>query len=107
MRYVLILLALLLPTAMADDLKYYDIYLTDNRVCKKCAWQVIDANRVELVSRKTGKRGIYHPSEIMGVDKHPIARRLFKKAVHGSGYAGKVIDPDAYDRPDLPTSAHP
>ena len=95
------------PARAADKIRYYDIYLTGNRLCKQCVWRVIDRTHVELVSSRTGERGIYSPAEILGVTAHPVLRKLFYKSIHGVGLSGQINAPEAFDRPDLPSSAHP
>lgn len=76
--------------------RYYDIYLTDNRICEACTGQWVARDRVALTNRQ-GERAIVNVREILGVDNHPIARRLLKKSLHGTGLAAKVIVPYAFD----------
>jgi len=76
--------------------KAYDFYLKGDRICKKCHWRILGDGTVEL-KNKEGITGIYRPSEFIGVDNHPIARRILRHAVHGVGIPGRVIVPTAFD----------
>lgn len=85
-----------LRPAMAGGLKYYDLYLTGNRMCKQCTWRWVDARHVEISNRQ-GQAAVIEGAEILGYDKHPIARRVFLKGVHGIGLPGPVVVPYAFD----------
>ncbi len=76
--------------------KPVDIYLTGDRVCKKCVGRYINQNEVELVNKK-GQRGVYAANEIIGLDTHPIARKLFLHSVHEIGLPARIIVPQAFD----------
>ncbi len=76
--------------------KYYDIYLTNARVCKKCKGRWIDSYRVELYNKK-GESAIYEHSEIVGVDNHPFWRKFLIESVKNQGKAGEVIVTPYYD----------
>ncbi len=76
--------------------KAYTFYLTGNRICRKCYWRHAENGRVEL-SNKAGITATYDRSELIGVDNHPIFRRLFRKGIHGVGLPGRVIVPTAFD----------
>lgn len=83
-------------SAQAEKIKYYDLYLTNNRVCKKCTWEWIDARRVQISNRQ-GQSAIVEGSEILAYDNHPFLRKVFVKGVHGVGLPGPVIVPYAFD----------
>lgn len=72
-----------------------DIYLTEGRVCKKCVGRWLNGSQVELVNRQ-GLRGVYRSDEIVGVDRHPIARKLLMKSIYGQGLPGRVLFPRLY-----------
>lgn len=81
--------------------KPYDIYLTENRVCKKCVGRVLNDPAatealVELKNKK-GDTGVYRLSEIIGVDNHPVARKLFLQSLHGIGFPAQIIVPQGFD----------
>jgi hypothetical protein len=76
--------------------KPVDIYLTSDRVCKKCIGRYINQNQVELVNKK-GQRGVYAANEIVGLDTHPIARKLFLHSLHEIGLPARIIVPQAFD----------
>ncbi|HEY9688125.1 MAG TPA: hypothetical protein V6C52_14215 [Coleofasciculaceae cyanobacterium] len=87
------------PEAMAETgnkKAYYDIYLTEDRVCEACTGQWINNHQVALTNRQ-GERAIVESKEIIGVDNHPLVRKLFSKSLHETGLAAKVIVPDAFD----------
>lgn len=82
---------------MADTkVVYQDIYLTEDRVCKKCHWEWVDREHVALTDM-AGKRALVKPDEIIGIDTHPRLRRLFLKGLRGTGLGGKIIVPYPYD----------
>jgi hypothetical protein len=87
------------PEAMAETGNkkvYYDIYLTEDRVCEACTGQWINDHQVALTNRQ-GERAIVESKEILGVDTHPLVRKLFSKSLHETGLAAKVIVPYAFD----------
>ncbi len=88
-----------LLTAQAGHLKEdkaYDFYLSGDRICRKCHWRMAGPSHVELTG-KNGIRGTYSLEEIIGVDKHPIRRRIHRKSIEGVGIPGRVIVPAAFD----------
>jgi hypothetical protein len=86
-----------LPKDYFEDFKKpYDIYLTENRVCKKCRGKQINETQVILTDLK-GKSGLYPANEIIGVDNHPLARKLFLQSAHGIGFPARIIVPQAFD----------
>jgi hypothetical protein len=79
--------------------KAYDIHLTENRLCKQCRWRWRDPETVELIN-PAGEHGRYPRREILGIDNHPIMRRLVFKSLHGIGLPGRIIAPQAFDDED-------
>ncbi len=75
---------------------YKDIYLSENRVCKSCTWQWAEKGQVMLINR-AGEATLVKPDEILGMDTHPIIRKLLTKSLHGVNEAGPVIVPAAFD----------
>lgn len=84
------------PIVQDGFTKPVDIYLTGDRVCKKCIGRYINEQQVELVNKK-GQRGVYAANEIVGLDTHPIARKLFLHSVHEIGLPARIIVPQAFD----------
>ena len=73
---------------------YYNIHLTNKRICKKCTWRLTDAEHVELKNKK-GVTGIYKTSEILGFDKHPFWRRFLIHSASNTWLAGETLVPSA------------
>lgn len=83
-------------SASQGSTKAYDIYLTGNRICKKCVARYLGNDQVELRDRK-GETGVYPLWEIQGVDTHPFARRFWGTSFRGIGLPGRIIVPQAFD----------
>lgn len=95
----LIIVPVLLGTGlvMAGEKELYrDIYLTGNRVCKACTAQRLGKLKVALTNRE-GASSVVDVRDIVGVDTHPLGRRLFRKSLHGIGLPAKIVVPDAFD----------
>lgn len=75
---------------------YIDFHLTEHRICKQCSGQWTADQRILLTNRQ-GQRTVVHPREILGVDRHPVGRRLFRNSLHGIGLPAKIIVPYAFD----------
>jgi hypothetical protein len=75
---------------------YRDFYLKGDRICKRCTGEWADKHHVRLTNRE-GHTTIVPSREIIGVDLHPAGRKLFRKSLHGTGLAAKVIVPYAFD----------
>ncbi len=86
------------PAARAEEYaeEYKDIYLTENRVCKACRWEAVDARSIRLTNRR-GDRIVVHPGEVLGMDRHPVWRKLIHKSLSGVGLPGKIIVPGAFE----------
>lgn len=82
-------------TPYTQKTKYYTIYLLNNKVCKKCSVQQKDADHVWLIN-KGGAYELVPINQIIGIDRHPIIRRLVWKSLHGIGLPGPVIAPEAF-----------
>lgn len=97
-RYLLVALIAVMSfsSGWAEKTEYHDIYLTENRVCKVCRWQVEDASHVRLTNRD-GYRIVVRNEELVGVDKHPFWRKAISKSLHGIGLPGPVIVPSAFE----------
>ena len=94
---ILFLWGVALPEGWAiDSQKPYDIYLTGDRICKKCTFRVLSPESVEL-SNRLGEKGIYPVKEIIGLDTHPFARRFVLQNTHANGLAGRIVVPQAFD----------
>jgi hypothetical protein len=91
-----VLLACLSVSWSEEKHRYRDIYLTEDRVCKACRWELLAQGQVRLTNRQ-GVSSIVAAREIIGVDQHPWGRRLFLKGLYGTGLAGKVIVPYAFE----------
>ncbi|WP_303674670.1 hypothetical protein [Vampirovibrio chlorellavorus] len=96
----LLLLGLALgnPAARAGEYgkEYKDIYLTENRVCKACRWEAVDNQSIRLTNRN-GDRIVVHPGEVLGMDRHPVWRKMIYKSLVGVGLPGKIIVPGAFE----------
>lgn len=79
----------------ADETKYQDIYLTEERVCKACTWTLLPKGQVQL-SNRLGKSSIVAAKEIIGVDEHPFGRKIMLKSLNGIGLPAKVVVPFAF-----------
>lgn len=78
--------------------EYITIYLTEDRVCKKCTWRLLADNKIEL-KNKLGTRGIYKTTEILGATKHPIWRKFAIHAANNTALPGENILPSAIKNP--------
>jgi hypothetical protein len=87
-------LLLSLSRGMAAEFK--DIYLIENRVCKACRWEALDDQHVRLTNRN-GDRVVVKQKEILGIDRHPVWRKLIYNSLHGIGLPGPVIVPNAFE----------
>jgi hypothetical protein len=76
--------------------KYQDIYLTDDRVCKACRWEILPKGEVQLTDRQ-GRKSVVPAKEIIGVDTHPWLRKTLVKSLQGTGLPAKVIVPYAFE----------
>jgi len=88
----------------ASAVQYRDIYLTHERVCKKCSWALLlnDEHKPSgkvLLRKETGEESLVDFDDVIGIDTHPYARRLFLKSLHGLGFRAQVIVPQAF--PDI------
>jgi hypothetical protein len=83
-------------SANAEDKPgYKDIYLTDNRVCKACTWTWENKQQVRLTNRQ-GNSTLVSPKEVIGIDQHPIIRKITLKSLSGIGLPGPIIVPAAF-----------
>lgn len=57
---------------------------------------MIPPDAIEL-RNATGVSACYAAREILGVDRHPVWRRLVGKGIRGTGLAGRAIVPQAFD----------
>ena len=73
-----------------------DIYLWDKRVCRKCWAYFVDDEHLRLIDPK-GHWSIVPYRDIVGVDYHPIWRKLVVKSAHGIGVAGPALVPSSFD----------
>lgn len=99
-----VLLLALLPIGViaktvvpADDgQRYYDIYLLDNRVCRKCAAYWTAPDQVMLLNR-AGQSIVVRGLDIVGADTQPIKRRFLQSVLKNIDLPGRVIVPQWYD----------
>lgn len=84
------------PIYQSPFKKPYDIYLTENRICRKCTGRYLTPEQVELKNRN-GETGVYKPSEIIGVDNHPLRRKFWLHSYRGMGLPARVINPRAFE----------
>ena len=84
------------PTQFQDE--WITIYLTEDRVCKKCTWRLVRENEIEL-KNKLGERGIYKATEILGATKHPLWRKFAIHAANHTALPGENILPSAVKEP--------
>ncbi len=75
---------------------YRDIYLTEERICRSCSGRWIDDKRLELANRQ-GEKAIIASKDIIGIDKHPVARRILTRSLHGIGLSAKIVVPYAFE----------
>ncbi len=78
-----------------NKLAYHDVYLLDNQVCRKCSGAWINAGQVELTNRQ-GDRTIVYARDILGVDTHPVFRKILIHSIQNVGLAGPEIAPYAF-----------
>lgn len=90
------LIALILGLSWAKAGEFKDIYLTENRVCKACRWEIADDYHTRLTNRN-GERIVVKNNEVLGMDRHPVWRKLIDKSLHGIGLPGPVIVPSAFE----------
>jgi hypothetical protein len=79
-----------------DKPGYKDIYLTQERVCRACTWAWESRTQVRLTNR-LGHSTLVKPEEIIGIDRHPVLRKLTLKSLHGIGLPGPIIVPAAFE----------
>lgn len=89
-------MALLIGLPVANAAEYKDIYLTENRVCKACRWEILDESHARLTNRN-GDRIVVKSGELLGMDRHPVWRKLIYNSLHGIGLPGPVIAPNAFE----------
>ena len=75
--------------------EYHDIYLLQNRVCKDCRVEVVNKTNVRLVNR-AGQASVVPANQLIGMDRHPIFRKLYIRSLHGIGLPGPVLVPAAF-----------
>lgn len=92
----LLLLAGVATAEPSEKQEYKDIYLTENRVCKACRWEIADDYHTRLVNRQ-GDRIVVKNMEVLGMDRHPVWRKAIYKSLHGIGLPGPVIVPSAFE----------
>lgn len=80
----------------AEKIKFHDWYLTEERVCKACHARWINNHQISLVNRE-GLRAVVESGEVLGVDNHPVVRKLLYHSATHQGLAGKVLVPSAFD----------
>ena len=85
-----------LPVLATNIQPYRDIYLTEDRVCKGCQWELLPERKVQLTNR-LGEHTVVRSKEIIGIDTHPWNRKLLVKSLRGVGLPGKVIVPYAFE----------
>jgi hypothetical protein len=68
-----------------DKPGYKDIYLTQE-----------SRTQVRLTNR-LGHSTLVKPEEIIGIDRHPVLRKLTLKSLHGIGLPGPIIVPAAFE----------
>ena len=74
----------------------YDIYLTRDRVCRRCVGEALNATDVRLTNER-GWRTVVSRQEVLGVDAHPRIRRLLFRSLHNIGPAGTALVPYAFE----------
>lgn len=92
--------------ALAEEsVDYVDFHLTDGRVCKKCAFRILgpdspskkgDPEQIELYNRK-GQSTVVAYTEILGINKHPLLRKLYLNRLKNAGITGPIIAPEGYE----------
>lgn len=96
---VITLALLSLGRGLADDdvksYQYQTLVLTDNRICKACRVEPVDAEHVQLID-PAGNRITICTKEILGVDRHPFWRKTLSYMAHGVGLPGMLIVPGAF-----------
>lgn len=80
---------------------WHDIYLTNNRICKKC--QMIDlGNERVLLRNKSGVSAEHWSTEIIGVDYHPLQRKFWLHFVNSiNPHAARTLFPEAVEEAEL------
>jgi len=76
--------------------EYKDIYLYQNRVCKACRVEIVNKTTVRLVNR-AGQASIVPAKQLIGMDRHPIFRKLYIHSLYGVGLPGPVLVPAAFE----------
>jgi hypothetical protein len=80
-----------------QKIPYYDIYLTNNQICKSCTVQQKDLDHVWLIN-KQGHYTVVSRHQIMGLNQHPVVRRVLWASLHGIGLPGPIIAPEAFEK---------
>jgi hypothetical protein len=75
---------------------YYDVYLTTGDVCRHCLTERVDSEHLRL-SNAQGAWTIVPFGIFMGIDYHPVARKLLIKSLHGINKSGPELVPYAFD----------
>ena len=70
--------------------EWITIYLTEDRVCKKCTWRYVDASHVEL-KNKLGVKATYKATEILGATRHPLWRKFMFRLANKTALVGNSL----------------
>jgi hypothetical protein len=82
--------------ALAEDWPYADVFLSHQRLCQECRGERVSETHVRLINRK-GEAIVVPITEIVGVDAHPIKRRVMDHFVRNlNPTASYVLFPDAH-----------
>jgi len=76
--------------------KYYDVYLTDGEICKKCRTEKMDGDHIRLTNAQ-GAWTILPMKRFIGIDYHPSVRKLLNHSLHNIGPKGPEIVPYAFE----------
>jgi len=107
--YSLFLLTLFVLKPAFAESRYKDVYLTHQRICEQCEVVYVSRTRVRL-RNKDEQVTFVHSHEIIGVDEHPIKRKITDHFVDNlNPHAAKVLYPDLHygAHNDLYGNAHP
>ena len=76
--------------------RYYDVFLTDGEICKKCRTEKLDDDHIRLTNEQ-GAWVILPMKRFIGIDYHPAVRKLLNHSLHNIGPKGPEIVPYAFE----------
>ena len=78
-------------------MQYYDVYLVNNQVCRKCAILLLGNTQDVMLQNQAGQSVVVRGIDIEGVDTQPKMRKFLTTMVDNLGLPTSVICPQGYD----------